>query len=263
MPNLAGLKRTRMKRIALVVLLLSASSEVHGGQGNQDRTNELTRLLEMPSCKRNSQSRQMVCEAVLPRPMDTKRNKVGDHILLRTDLVTGSAEAPITILDAAVVEVQPRAKGRSVLRIRIDKAVRKDGHELPVEARIVAVISQSSVTEAWDYPAIIVDRFPRIPEDDQRQPGERKLSENPPHTSPLDSLPDVPVRRRAVCPEKTKKRATNPCTNLLEARGTYGFKTVTLEPADAASPTESALSSKKNMSFRAGTVLVVEVKRIP
>ena len=107
MPNLPGLKLTRMKRIALVVLLLSAGSEVHGGQGNQDRTNELTRLLEMPSCRRNSQSGQMVCEAVLSRPMDTKRNKVGDHILLRTDLVTGSAEAPITILDAAVVEEGP------------------------------------------------------------------------------------------------------------------------------------------------------------
>ena len=204
--------------------------------------------------------RGQACEAVLPRSLETKGSKVGDHILLRTDLFTGPAESPITTLDASIVEVQPSVKGSgSILRIRLNKAVRSDGHEPLVEARIVAIISQSTVEERWVFPVIIADRFPRIPEDDQREPGERKLSEYQPHNSPLDSLPDVPVLDRVVCPKK--KRIG--CTNLLDARGTYGFKAAILQPTDPGSPTESVLTSKKNMSFPAGTVLVLQVKSIP
>lgn len=230
-----SLKPSKLKRVAFLILLFSVSSRAYCGK---------------------------VCEAVLPRSLDTKRSKVGDHILLRTGLFTGPAESPITMLDASIVEVRPRVKGNSsILRIRVNKAVRLDGRELPVEARIVAVISQSSVKESWHIPVIIADRFPRMPEDDERQPGERKLSEDEPHTSPLDSQPDVPVLHRLVCPEKKKKGTT--CTNVLDARGTYGYKAAALEPADPAAPTESVLSSKKNMSFRAGTVLILEVKGIP
>lgn len=250
-----------MNRIALLALLFSTTSGVSGGQASQSRVEELARLLEAARFCANSQSGQTVCETSFPALVDTKKNKAGDHIPVRTYLVTGSAEEPITMLDATIEEVQPRVKGRSLLRIRIDKAVRKDGHELPVEARIVAVISQSSVSERWDFPYIIEDRFPRIPEDDERLPGERKLSEDQPHASSLDSPPNLPVLRRVVCAKKTNKAATDPCTNLLEARGTYGYKTVTLEAG--ASPKESVLSSKKDMSFRAGTVLVLEVKNIP
>jgi hypothetical protein len=139
------------------------------------------------------------------------------------------------MLDAAIVEVQSRVNDRSVLRIRIDKALGKDGREVPIEAKIVALASQSSVTEGWRSPFIIADRFPRIPEDDQRLPGERR----------------------------EKKPSVAPCKNLLEARGVYGYKTVTLGPADPTSPAESVLTSKKDILFHAGTVLVLEVKNIP
>jgi hypothetical protein len=70
-----------------------------------------------------------------------------------------------------------------------------------------------------------------------------------------------PVLYRLVCPEKKKKGAT--CRNVLDARGTYGYNAAALEPADPAAPTESVLSSKKNMPFRAGTVLILEVKGTP
>ena len=214
-----------MKRVAFLILFFSVCSRVYGGQ---------------------------VCEAVLPHSLDTKRGKVGDHIVLKTALFTAPAESPITTLDASIVEVRPRVKrSGSILRIRVNNAVRKDGQELPVEARIVAVISESRVTESWEMPVIIADRFPRIPEDDQREPGERKLSEDQPHTSPLDSMTDIPTLHKVVCSEKRKK-GTATCTNLLDARGTYGYKTATLQLADPASPTESMLTSKKNMSFRSG-----------
>jgi len=252
-----------MRPIILLVLLFSATSGVSREQVNQAQANEPTRLFETPRCRRNSQSGQMVCETVLPGSMGTKRNKAGDHIFIRTNLVTSSAEEPITMLDAVIVEVQSKVKAHFVLRIRVDKAVRKDGSELPVEATVVALASQSVVTEGWDFPGIITDRFPRIPEDDQRLPGERKLSEDQPHTSSLDSMPNLPVRLRVVCPEKAKKSQGSPCVDLLEARGIYGYKTVTLEPVDPASPAESVLTSKKNILFRAGTLLVIEVKNIP
>jgi hypothetical protein len=252
----------KMKPIILLVLLSRATSGISCEQVNQ-APDDLARLLDTSSCAGNFQSGKMVCEIVLRHSVNAKRIKSGDHIILRTNLITSSVEEPITTLDASIVEVQSGVNGGSVLRIRIDKAVGKDGREIPVEARIVALVSQSSVSEGSQFPAIIADRFPRTPEDDQRLPGEKKLSEDQPHTSSLDSMPNIPVHYKVVCLDKKKKSSANPCTNLLDARGVYGYKKVTLEPADAASPTESVLTSKKNIQFTAGTVLVLEVKNIP
>jgi hypothetical protein len=252
-----------MKPIILfLVLLFGATPEISIGQVNQAQADDLSKLLDASSCGGNFQSGKKVCEIVLARAVDAKVNKSGDHIILRTNLITSSAEEPITILDAVIVGAQSRANGGSVLRIRIDKGVRKDGREVPIEARIVLLASQSSVTERWQFPAIIADRFPRIPEDDERLPGERRLSEDQPHTSPLDSMAEIPVHYRVVCLNKKTKASANACTNLLEARGVYGYDKLTLEPADAAAPAESVLSSKKNIALRTGTVLVVEVKNV-
>jgi len=253
----------KMNPITVLILLFSAISGVPSAQANQAQGDELARLVDTSSCRGNFQSGEMVCETVLPRSVGTKKNKTGDHILIPTAIFTSLAEEPITMLDATIVEVQSRVNDRSVLRIRIEKALRKDGREVAVEAKIVALASQSSVTEGWRFPSIIADRFPRIPEDDQRLPGERKLSEDQRQTSPLDSVSAFPVHYKVVCPKKEKKTSLAQCKNLLEARGVYGYKTVTLEPADPASPAESVLTSNKNILFHAETVLVLEVKNIP
>jgi hypothetical protein len=252
-----------MKATIRLVLLFSATPGVSGGQVSQPPVGDLARLLDTSSCAGSFQSGKAFCQIVLPRAVDAKNNKSGDHIILRTYLTTSTVEAPITTLDATIIEDRSAVNGDSVIKIRIDKAVRKDGREIPVEARIVALASQSSVTEGWQFPGVIADRFPRIPEDDQRLPAERKLSEDQAHTSPLDSMPDMPVHYRVICPNTKKKTSANPCTNLLEARGVYGYKKVRLEPVDPASPAESVLTSKKNIALRAGTVLVLEVGNIP
>ena len=246
----------KMNPIPVLVLLFSTTPGVSSAQVHQTQGNEVARSLDMSSCNGDFQSGEMVCESVLSRSVGTKRNKAGDRILMRTNFVTSSAVEPITLLDASIVEVQLGVKDRHELRIRIDKAVLKNGQELPVEAKIVAVASKSSVVEGWRFPLIIVDRFPRIPEDDERLPGEKKLSEDQRRTSPLDSMAELPVHYRVVCLKKQR-------TNLLEARGVYGYKTVTLEPSDPTSPAESVLTSKKNILFDAGTVLVLELKNIP
>ena len=96
------------------------------------------------------------------------------------------------------------------------------------------------VKEWWGWPGVIADRYSHIPDDDQRGPG-TKLSESGPHTSPLDSQPDVPVFHTAVCLDKKNKDVQD----LTDARGIYGFKGATLQPV----PTESVLSFKKEYVF--------------
>ena len=251
-----------MKAITPFVLLFTAAPGVSSGQVSQAPVGDLARLLDIDRCAGNFQSGKVLCEIALPRLLDAKNNRSGDHIILRTNLTTSAAEAPISTLDATVIEIQSRVNGDSVIRIRIDKAVRTDGREIPVEARIVALASQSSVTVGWQFPAVIVDRFPRIPDDDQRLPGEKKLSEDQAHASQLDSMPDIGMHR-VICLNTKKKASANPCTNLLEARGVYGYRNVTLGPLDPALPAESVLKSKKNIALRGGTVLVLEVGDIP
>jgi hypothetical protein len=187
---------------------------------------------------------------------DHERNRAGDYISLNTY----SAPQGLTRLEATIVEVQTGVKGRSSLRIQIGKGEALDGHELSVEARIVAVVSPSKVAERWETSPIVIDRFPRAPESDQRQPGERTLSEDPPHVSPVDSLSNFPVLQPIVCSEKVKQPATNTCTDLRAARGSFGFHALQLEAGST--PAESILSSKKEMSFHAGTLLVLELNSI-
>ena len=249
--------------LLLLILLFGATPEISIGQVNQAQADALSKLFDTLSCGGNFQSGKKVCEIVLPRSVDAKRNKTGEHIILRTNLVTSATEEPITMLDAVIVEARSGANGSSVLRIRIDKGVRKDGREIPVQARIVALASQSSVTEGWQFPVIIADRLPRIPEDDERLPGEKKLSEDRPHSSPLDSTAEIPVHYRVVCPNKKMKASTNACTNLLEARGVYGYNKLTLEPVDASPPAESVFSSKKNIALVPGRYSFWKFRDVP
>lgn len=251
------------KPLAVLILVLGAASSMSRGQANTAPTNDPTSLLSPLLCKDNAQSGDVVCKAVLPRSVDTKKSKVGDHIPTRVALAAGPGEQSIAMLDAAITYVQPAVKGsRSTLRIRIDKALNKDGHELPVQINIVALASQSTVTEQWEVPLIIADRFPRIPEDEQRLPGEKKLSEDQLHTSPLDATPDVPVLHTVICDKKALKGPRNACVDLLEARGIYGYKDVKLEPRDATSNEDSVLTSSKNIRLSAGTFMVLEVKKV-
>lgn len=220
MPRLVGI-------MALVALLLSVANSADGGQ---------------------------VYKAVLSQPLKTRGSKTGDHVLLSTVLLKGPTDSPIGQLDASIAEVQPRVKGRdSVLKININRSLPGEDSRRIVEARVVAVIAQSMVKEWWGWPGVIADRYSHIPDDDRREPGETKLSESEPHTSPLDFQPDIPVLHTMVCLDK-KNRG---CTDLTDVCGIYGFKGATLLPI----PTESVLSSKKNMSFPAGTVLVLSIPK--
>ena len=252
----------RMTRLTLLLLLSGTTTGLSYGQARFDQAEEFGSFFELPKCKANLHSATTVCSALLPATVDTKRSKVGEHLFLKVDLAPGRGGRLTTTLDAAIMSVQPAMKGRSQLRLRIDSAFGEDGRQFPVQANVLAMVSRSGVAEWWDYPLIIADRFPRIPEDDERLPGERKFSEDHRHTSPLDAMPDLPVHRIMICDRNAKKRAGNPCLDLLEARGIYGYKGVMLEPVDAASPSESVFSSKKNLRLLVGTVLVLEVKDV-
>jgi hypothetical protein len=248
-----------MKVTILIGLLLSAATGVSGGQVSQGPAGDLVRLLVKTSGAGNFQSGKALCEIVLPRLVDARRSKSGEHILLPTYLTTSAAESPITTLDATITEVQSGVNGDSLIRIRIDKEVREDGREIPVAARIVAIASPSSVIERWQFTDVSEEPFPRIPEDDERLPGEQRLPED--YKTPPDPVPQNPVRyQREICREPAKKNSASQCTNSLEARGVYGYKKVTLEPMDPSLRAESALTSKRNIALRHGTVLVLKMK---
>jgi hypothetical protein len=261
-----------MKRIALIALFLGLTWMAFAAQGNTPSAmDDFARRLELAeasrSCKTDSESGKTVCETTLANSVSTGKSKAGDHISLRTYFSTNATEPLITLLEGTIIEVRSRGKNQqsSLLRVRIDKAVRKDRQEFPVEARIVALASPPSVKEGLDLPTIIVDRFPRVPEDDERQPGERKVSDEERRTSPLDSVLDLPSQHRVVCDDKQKKASHQiPCSDLLTARGVYGYKAIELEPAKPDSPAESVLTSKRsNITFKAGTVLVLEIEKLP
>jgi hypothetical protein len=239
-----------MNRIALLIFAFFAcadASHLQAGQGQ-------------PSPCHIAQPGKTMCEAVLCVPMATKTNKVGDHIFLRTHLVSDSPEKPVTVVEGAIVEVHTGVSGHRILRIQIGTGINEDGHEFSITARIVAVVSPSNVSQLWVPPMIWVDSFPASPEGDQRQPGERTLSEDPHHLSSVDSLSNFPISRTVVCSEKANQPSPRKCTDLLAARGSFGFHAVSLETGTA--PIDSILRSKKEMSFPPGTLLVLEMGSI-
>jgi hypothetical protein len=248
-----------LSRLVLVVLLFAANASTCLAQTSSAQLPQLPALLARVACEDKADSGSRICRAALPSSIDTKRNKVGDHIFLKVPLGMDPRQF-IAQLDAEIVAIEPAKNGPSSVRIRIQNALDKDGHELPLHVDVLALVARSSVTEGWSFPAIIFDRFPRIPEDDERLPGERKLSEDQPHTSPLDAMPDVPQHYAVICNTKKKNSPGAPCFNLLDARGVLGYKGVTLEPPDPAFPSDSVFSSGKNIHVPAETFLILKFK---
>jgi hypothetical protein len=260
------------KHLAVLLLFFGRTCVTPAGQGNvSTRADELARELSntsaVPGCKTYPESGMTLCETSLENSVGTRKNVAGEHLWLRIFSDPDAAERCVIMFRGTVVGIWSRSKDQpnSLLRIRIDRAVRKDGSDFPIEARIVALASQSSVKDEWIPTGIVADRFPRIPEDDQRRPGERKLSGNLCRSSPLDSVAGLPIDDKVVCNENRKKASQqNACPGLITARGVFGYKALKLEPARPDSPAESVLSSSSsNISFEAGTVLVLQLEKFP
>ncbi len=247
-------KELNMKRIALLACIVLAhweASNAQVAQVDQPQASDIAALFTH-TCS-TSQAGVVSCEAVLSAPMGTKASTAGDHITLGTYFVPQqAAEQPITRLEGTIVEVRTNVKGLATLRVQISKGVRKDRREFSVQARIVAVVSPSKVTEKWEFSPIIVDRYPVGSGGAQRQPGERTLSEDPHHVSVADSV-DSPVPHNVVCSDKGDK-----CTDLSEVRGSMGYRTVKIEAGSL--PGESILTCDKDIFFPAGTFFVLELK---
>jgi hypothetical protein len=108
--------------------------------------------------------------------------------------------------------------GDSLIRIRIDKAVREDGRAIPVAARIVAIASPSSVIKRWQFTGVIEEPFPRNPEDDERLPGDQKLPED--YKPPPDPVPQNPVRYwREICRDPCQEKLSKPVYELVGGAG--------------------------------------------
>jgi hypothetical protein len=248
---------TRQSRFIFLFLLLGATCSITSAQTPNPKAEDKLGLLAPLTCKDAVPAEVTLCAAVLPLSVNAKNSKTGDAVLIKLGTMAGVGEQLVAQLDASVVEARPAANGlRSVLRIRIQKVLDKQGHQIPVQARIVAVVSPSAITQRWAPPPYIAERFPHSPSDEERLPGERKYSEEERHTSPLDSSPDFPVPSIQICHQK------DPCVDLPEAKGIYGYEGVTLEPPDAASPVDSVFNANKTIKLFAGTYLVLEWKKL-
>jgi len=252
----------KRKWIISILVFLGPFSVGLGGQAKQGRVEILDQLSETLNCGGKLAAGGVTCVGRLPQALNAKKMKAGDHFTISTVLFANRGETLITGLDATIIAVQSGAKSHTEVKVRIDKAVREDGGVVPIEGRIVAIVSESSISEGWRYPLVIADRYPRIPEDDVRIPGERKYSENERHSSPLDSTPNLPVHYRKVCSEKRQHGSVNACPDILEALGVYGYKGLVLGPVNATLP-DSDLISEKNIRLFKGTALVIQVKNIP
>lgn len=93
-------------------------------------------------------------EATLTKPLDVKKNKPGDEVVARvTKDVKSDGRVVLrkgSTLIGHVTEAKARGKGesQSVLGLAFDRAVTKDGHEIPVNLAIQAVAASQSTLSA-------------------------------------------------------------------------------------------------------------------
>ena len=92
--------------------------------------------------------------AALSQPVDAKKNKPGDPVTAKTTSATNSEGNVVipkgTKLVGHVTEAKPRAKGESesALGIVFDKAVLKNGHEIPLNVAIQALAASQTAASS-------------------------------------------------------------------------------------------------------------------
>jgi len=94
--------------------------------------------------------------AVLKSGLDAKKAKAGDEVVARTTsstrMASGATLPKGTRLLGSVTGVQAKGKGgsESHLAFRFDRAVLKDGHEIPINAVVRSVSAPASLSAAGD-----------------------------------------------------------------------------------------------------------------
>ena len=129
----------------------SVSANKSGAQASSSSTHASSAKNSHGSANSGADS---TLNAALSRPVDAKKNKPGDPVAARTTRAAKSPDGtPLpkgTELMGHVTQAQPRTKNdaESQLGIVFDKAVLKDGREVPMNATVQALAAGQSAASA-------------------------------------------------------------------------------------------------------------------
>jgi hypothetical protein len=234
-----------MKAIGLslaTVALLMAAGVAHASHGQSTSSFPLTTSLASDLAAGTT-----ICGA-LAKSIDAKKAKPGDAIVARVTLPVLSHGKVIIPNDAKVTghvtwaKTRSRGHGKSELGIVFDRAVLKDGSELPLSLTVQAIGRESlaaaeTASQEPYNPNVVLGST-------SRQPGHT-------HTSPLSQPPSPPQPVRPQDPRHP--------TLDSGSHGAIGLPDLTLtESADAASGS-MVKSPKKNVRLDSGTEVMLRV----
>ena len=154
-----------------------------------------------------------------------------------------------------LVKTRSRDSNESQIGIVFDRAVLKDGSELPLSLTIQAIgrTAQSAAEIASQEPynpnVATAPGIPGAPASTPRQPG------LPPRPQPAD--PPQPVR-----PDADAQNAQHPILDT-SSHGVIGLPDLTLTESSDAASGSMVMSSKKNVKLDGGTEIILRVIGTP
>jgi hypothetical protein len=150
-----------MRRLALVLIagsLLAWNATAQSGSGAQPSAQPGASASSSASAQAGNNSASLASgttmNAALSRPVDAKKNKPGDPVMARTTQATQSDGQVVipkgTQLVGHVSQAQARSKGQSesALGIVFDKAILKDGQQVPLNVTIQALATASTMASS-------------------------------------------------------------------------------------------------------------------
>src|SRR5208282_4667649 len=197
-----------------------------------------------------------ICVA-LANSIDARKAKPGDAITARVTLPVLSHGKVIIPNDAKItghvtlVKTRSHDNNESQIGIVFDRAVLKNGGELPLSLTVQAIgrTSQSAAEIAGQDPynpnVATAPGIPGTPASTPRQPG------FPPRPQPAD--PPQPVR-----PDADSQNARHPILDT-GSHGAIGLPDVTLTESSDAASGSMVMSSKKNVKLDNGTEIILRV----
>lgn len=191
----------------------------------------------------NPASSRAVLSAELTRSLDARKAKPGDAVFAKcTQNLDANGETLIprnTKLIGHVVEVQTKGRGKpeSTLEIAFDKAIMRDGREVPLTASIQALAP----------PAIMATEVGNT------DFGVRSAPSAKPRTAGL-----LPGTVKTVAPDAA--HAVDAPALAANTTGAVALKGLQLEPDSSSIPKTSVIhSSSQNVRLESGTRLILRV----
>ena len=194
--------------------------------------------------------------AVLTKTVETKSATAGNEFTLRAIsdvVVNGEIIIPRGAkLMGRISEVTMKSKEepQTLLALVIDKAVRKDGVEIPLQAIAVAIAAPEK------------DSFAADPTYGMMHSNEPKMITSGPRAASSDGLSSSSKAgsNAAVATAKIKGDLDEPSVLNLDSQGTIGYEGVSITWRLSAPPPVTMIATKgKNLKLEAGTQMLLRM----